>query len=57
MERSKLKMLLLNLRQVLNELEAEVYSNKDSYLESTYSEYLYDEVLKYEETNDDDGED
>ena len=56
MERSKLKMLLLNLRQVLNELEAEVYSNKDSYLESTYSEYLYDEVLKYEETNDD-GED
>lgn len=48
MNRAKLKVLVSALRQILEELESEIYSDTDSYMRNKYSDY--DEIF-----DDDDG--
>lgn len=52
MDRSSLKEIVQELKSTLNKLESIVYSDKESYT----LDISYDEVLKYEDTNDNDGE-
>lgn len=57
MDKQKLKELLNTLKHLVNELESEVYSDPRSYTEGVVTLNLdYGEVLKYYQTNDDDGE-
>ena len=56
MDKQKLKELLNTLKHLVNELESEVYSDPGSYTEGVVTLNLdYGEVLKYYQTNDDDG--
>lgn len=48
MNRAKLKVLVSALRQILEELESEIYSDTDSYMRNKYNDY--DEIF-----DDDDG--
>ena len=48
MNRAKLKVLVSALRQILEELESEIYSDTDSYMRNKYTDY--DEIF-----DDDDG--
>ena len=53
MNKDRLKVILSDLKKVIAELESEVYSDIDSYKTLNID---YDEVLKYYDTNDDDGD-
>ena len=52
MERNELKRILKKLQEVVEDLECEIYSNKDSYL----IDKDYDTVVSYLQSNDDDGD-
>jgi len=56
MNKESLKRILTELKGVIAELETEIYADKDSYLSSPTLNIEYDEVLKYYETNDNDGD-
>jgi len=68
MNKAKLKVLLAALKEIVEELESEIYSDTSSYIPSldTYQVSDYDEVyddgpvltnkLSYNTTNDDDGD-
>ena len=53
MNKERLKVILSDLKKVISELESEVYSDIESYHTLNIE---YDEVFKYYETNDDDGD-
>jgi|DEB0MinimDraft_10_1074344.scaffolds.fasta_scaffold01591_9 uncharacterized protein VirK/YbjX len=55
MEEEKLKSLLSKLKEVVNELECEIYSNVDNYYISNY-EQTHSKITDYDEIwEDDDG--
>lgn len=51
MNKEKLQSLIKQLRTTLDQLESEVLSDPSSYLEGV----SYEDILVYNETNDDDG--
>lgn len=51
MEREKLKLIVKNLKLLVDSLEAEVYSDPEQYVDNTPHKFL-----SYEDVNDDDGE-
>lgn len=63
MNRAKLKVLVGALRQILEELESEIYSDTDSYMRNKYTDYdeIFDDdddsvINSYRLVNDDDGD-
>jgi len=52
MERDELKVILKRLREIVDDLECEIYSDKESYL----VDKDYDTVVSYLQSNDDDGD-
>jgi len=56
MNKERLKELLVELKDLVSRLETEVYADKDSYLSSPTLNIDYDEVLKYYQVNDNDGD-
>jgi len=52
MDRQNLKVILSDLKRIIEDLESEIYSDKESYLVDTH----YDSVVSYLQSNDDDGE-
>ena len=51
MERERLKLIVKNLKLLVESLEAEVYSEPEKYMENASHK-----SLSYEDVNDDDGE-
>jgi len=52
MDRDKLKLIYRNLKSLLNALESEIYSDKESYLNKGEN---FDDPAHYYSTDDDDG--
>ena len=52
MERDELKVILKRLREIVDDLECEIYSNKESYLVDKDQ----NTVISYLQSNDDDGD-
>ena len=50
MERERLKLIVKNLKLLIESLEAEVYSDPDQYVDTVH------QSLSYKDVNDDDGE-
>ena len=50
LEREKLKLIVRNLKLLIDALESEVYSDVDNYSSNTFPKHTYDEVFE-----DDDG--
>ena len=54
MNKGKLKVLVMALKEVVSELESEIYSDVDAYKQSNYEEHVramanYDEVFEDDE--------
>jgi len=54
MNKQRLKQILIQLKDIIEELESEIYSDKESYLPHLKDSFDY--VLEYYHNNDDDGQ-
>ena len=53
MNKGKLKVLVMALKEVVSELESEIYSDIDAYKQSNYEEHV-GEIANYDEVFEDD---